>query len=184
MKRSWMIWEIVAWTVFFPAALVLAARRALGYGYSTAEGRVSALLSWYPAAWRERHGPGLREVLHDTIDDDRDGLRVSLDVAREGTIERVHAFDAERALAAALFTVGWLAFMPQGIIAAVFALVDGPPSWFVALYFEGPERWLVIAAMVVVGLVLTDLGLRRRRPAQSAFSYSTQPSAGDIPARS
>ena len=30
MKRSWMIWEIVAWTVFFPVALVLTARRKLG----------------------------------------------------------------------------------------------------------------------------------------------------------
>ena len=83
--------------MFFPAAFVLALRRALGHGTVGPDERVAALLRWYPEAWRERHGEGLSEVLHDTIADDRDGLRVSLDVAREGLVERARAFVPERA---------------------------------------------------------------------------------------
>ena len=142
MKRSSIVWEAVAWTVFFPAALVLVLRRALGYGTTDPDERVSALLSWYPEAWRERHGEGLGEVLHDTIADDRDGLRVSLDVAREGLVERVRAFDPNALLAAVLMTVGWIMFFPQGVVASVMSAFE-IKSWFVALYFEGPERWLV-----------------------------------------
>ncbi len=165
MKRSWMIWEIVAWTVFFPVTLVLLLRRKLGYGYTSPDGRVAALLRWYPEAWRERHGDGLGEVLRDTIDDDRDGLRVSLDVAREGTLERVHAVDPRQVVAAAMLTGGWIAVLPQGIIAALFLAVDGPKSWFLAQYVESPQSWLVIAAMIAGGLVLIDralYGLSRR----------------------
>ena len=100
MKRSWLIWEIVAWTVFFPVALVLAAApQARLRLRRRRRARVAALLRWYPEAWRERHGDGLGELLRDTIEDDRDGLRVSLDVAREGTLERMHAFDPHRAVA-------------------------------------------------------------------------------------
>jgi hypothetical protein len=165
MKRSWEMWEILAWTVFFPVALVLAARRSLGYGYETPEGRVNALLRWYPQAWRERHGGGLGELLRDTIDDDRDGLRVSLDVAREGAIERARAFDPQRAVAAALLTVGWLMFFVQGVVAAVFIAVDGPHSWFLAQFLDSPQSWLVVAAMIAGGLALIDralYGLSRR----------------------
>jgi hypothetical protein len=165
MKRSWVIWEVVAWTVFLPVALVLALRRSLGHGYASPEGRVAALLRWYPEAWRERHGEGLREVLHDTIEDDRDGLRVSLDVAREGVIERARVFDPRSAVAAAMLTVGWIAVLPQGIVAAAFLALDGPRSWFLAQYLESPSSWLVIAAMIAGGLVLIDrslYGLSRR----------------------
>ena len=164
MTRSWMIWEVVAWTVFFPVALVLALRRSLGHGTIGPDERVSALLRWYPEAWRERHGEGLGEVLRDTIADDRDGVRVSLDVAREGLFERARAVVPERLVASIMLTVGWIAFFPQGVIAAAFSFTD-IRSWFLALYFEGPERWLVIAAMIAGGLVLIDRSLwvvRRR----------------------
>jgi hypothetical protein len=129
-------------------------------------GRVAALLSWYPAAWRERHADELGELLRDTIEDDRDGLRVSLDVAREGTLERMHAFDPHRAAAAAMLTVGWIAVLPQGVIAALFLAFDGPKSWFLAQYVESPQSWLVVAAMIAGGLVLIDRALYgfSRRP--------------------
>jgi hypothetical protein len=165
MKRSWVIWEVVAWTVFFPAALVLALHRRLGHGTKGPDERVAALLRWYPEAWRARHGDGLGEVLHDTIAHDRDGVRVSLDVAREGLVERARAFVPERLVASTMLVVGWLAFFPQGVVAAAMALLDGPQSWFLAMHFEGGERWLVIAAMIAGGLLLIDRSLwvvRRR----------------------
>ena len=58
MRRGAVIAEIAAWTLFFPIAIVLMFRRLLGYGQQTPEGRVDALLRWYPARWRERHGAG------------------------------------------------------------------------------------------------------------------------------
>lgn len=155
MKRSAVIWEVVAWIAFFPAALVLVLRRMLGHGTTDPDERVSALLSWYPEAWRERHGEGLGEVLRDTIADDRDGLRVSLNVAREGVVERARAFDPSALLAAVLMTVGWIMFFPQGVVASGLSAFD-VKSWFVALYFDGPERWLVIAAMIAGGLLLIE----------------------------
>ena len=159
MKRSSVIWEIVAWTVFFPAAFVLALRRVLGHGTVGPEERVAALLRWYPEAWRAQHGEGLSEVLRDTIADERDGVRVSLDVAREGIVERARAFVPERFVASIMLMVGWLMFFPQGVVAAVLSFTGVPPTWFVALYFEGGERWLVIAAMIAGGLVLIDRSL-------------------------
>ena len=159
MKRSSMIWEVVAWTVFFPAAFVLALRRMLGHGTVGPEERVAALLRWYPEAWRAQHGEGLSEVLRDTIADERDGVRVSLDVAREGIVERARAFVPERFVASIMLMVGWLMFFPQGVVAAVLSFTEVPPTWFLALYFEGPEQWLVIAAMIAGGLVLIDRSL-------------------------
>ena len=171
-----MIWEVVAWTVFFPAALVLALRRMLGYGTVDPDERVAALLSWYPEAWRERHGEGLGEVLHDTIADDRDGLRVSLDVAREGIVERVRAFDPTRCVAAILLTVGWIMFFPQGVVASACPRSRDPQSWFLALYFEGPERWLVIAAMIAGGLRADRAGVRAGLP-RPRYGLSRRPVA-------
>ena len=158
MKRSAVIWEVVAWTVFFPAAFVLALRRMLGHGTVGPEERVAVLLRWYPEAWRARHGDELGGLLRDTIAGERDSVRVSLDVAREGLVERARAFVPERVVASMMLTVGWLAFFPQGAIAAAFSFTD-LRSWFLALYFEGPERWLVIAAMIAGGLVLIDRSL-------------------------
>jgi hypothetical protein len=155
MKRSSIIWEAVAWTVFFPAAIVLVLRRALGHGAADPDERIAALLRWYPEAWRAKYGEGLSEVLRDTIVDQRDSLRVSLDVAREGVVERVRAFDPNALLAAVLMSVGWIMFFPQGVVASGMSAFD-IKSWFVALYFEGPERWLVIAAMIGGGLLLIE----------------------------
>lgn len=172
MKRSWIILEIAAWSLFFlPVALVLTLRRKLGHGTTTADARVEALLGWYPEAWRAQHGEGLGEVLHDTIEDGRDGLRVSLDVARAGAAERARALDPHRIVAAAMLTVGWLAFFPQGVVAAVLAQIDGiPQSWFLALYLEGPARWLTIAAMIAGGLLLVDRSLWVVRPPQQSVT--------------
>ena len=113
----------------------------LGHGTVGPEERVAALLRWYPEAWRARHGEGLGEVLRDTIADERDGVRVSLDVAREGLVERARAFDpsalrrgdhADRRLDHVL---------PAGRRSRRRVLVrPSPRSWFLALYFEGPER--------------------------------------------
>jgi hypothetical protein len=173
MKRRWITLEVVAWSLFFipvilPVALVLTLRRKLGHGTTTADARIEALLGWYPEAWRARHGEGLREVVQDTIEDGRDGLRVSLDVARTGVAERVRALDPHRMLAAAMLAVGWLAFFSQGFVAALLAQIDGlPPTWFLALHLEGTARWLIIAAMIAGGLVLVDRSLWVVRPQRS-----------------
>ena len=73
-------------------------------------------------------------------------MRVSLDVTRDGLVERARAFVPERLVASIMLTVGWLAFFPQGVVAAAMSIFDGPQSWLLAMYLEGPERWLVIVA--------------------------------------
>jgi hypothetical protein len=177
MKRSSIIWEAVAWTVFFPAALVLALRRMLGHGTAGPDERIAALLRWYPEAWRAKYGEGLGEVLRDTIAGERDSVRVSLDVAREGLVERARAFVPERLVASLMLSAGWIAFFPQGVVAAVLSFTGVPPTWFLALHFESAERWLVIAAMVAGGLVLIDRSLWGRAPVRPRYGLSLRPVA-------
>jgi hypothetical protein len=160
MKRGAIIAEIAAWTLFFPIAIVLIVRRQLGYGYETTEGRVDALLQWYPAPWRQRHGDRFSELLRDTIADGRGDLRMRVDVAREGVAERRRAFRWEGVWSWLLLTVGWIMVLPQGIVAPILGLFDGfPPTWFLALHVDGAERWLVAGGMVAIGLLLIDRGL-------------------------
>jgi hypothetical protein len=168
MKRGLVIAEIAAWTLFFPIAIVLLIRRKLGYGYETAEGRVDALLAWYPAPWRARHAESFSQLLRDAMGDGRDGLRMRLDVARVGVIERKRAFRWESAWASLLLTVGWILVLPQGIVAPILGLFDAPRTWFVALYFDGAERWLVVGGMIGVGLLLSDRGIRIYAPLREA----------------
>lgn len=161
MKRGSVIAEIAAWTLFFPVAIVLMLRRLLGYGRETPEGRVEVLLRWYPARWRERHGETYGQILLDAIADGRGDLRMSLDVAREGVLERRRAFRWDRAWASLLLTVGWIMVVPQGVVATILSFIPGTPqSWFVALYLDGEEQWLVLGGMVAIGLLLLDRGMQ------------------------
>jgi hypothetical protein len=161
VKRGSVIAEIAAWTLFFPVAIALMLRRLLGYGQETPEGRVDALLRWYPERWRERHGETYSQILLDTIADGRGDFRMTLDVAREGVIERGRAFRWDRAWASLLLTVGWIMFFPQGVVAAVLSFIPGmPQSWFVALYVDGAAQFLVLGGMVAIGLLLLDRGLQ------------------------
>jgi hypothetical protein len=164
MKRGLIAAEVAAWTLFFPIAIVLVIRRRLGYGYATPEGRVDALLQWYPAPWRARHGDRFSELLRDMIADGRGDLRMTLDVAREGVIERRRAFRWDRVWAAVLLAVGWIMVLPQGIVAPILGLFDAPRTWFLALYFDDAERWLVAGGMVAIGLLLIDRGIRLGAP--------------------
>ena len=168
MRRGLIVAEIAAWTLFFPIAIVLMIRRQLGYGWKTPDDRVDALLQWYPAPWRRRHGERFSELLRDTMADGRDGLRMRLDVAREGVIERKRAFRRRSASASLLLTVGWIMVLPQGIVAPILGLFDAPRTWFLALYFEGAERWLIVGGMIGIGLLLIDRGIRIYAPLREA----------------
>jgi hypothetical protein len=151
----------VAWIVFFPIAIVLVVRRQLGYGWQTDEARVGALLHWYPAPWRQRHGERFSELLRDTIAGGRADLGARLDIAREGLSEHRREFRWKGLWAWLLLTVGWIMFLPQGLIAPILGLFDEiPPTWFVALHVDGLDRMLVSAGMVGVGVLLIDRGLR------------------------
>jgi hypothetical protein len=70
--------------------------------------------------------------------------------------------------ASLLLTVGWILVLPQGIVAPILGLFDAPRTWFVALYFDGAERWLVVGAMIGVGLLLIDRGIRIYAPLREA----------------
>jgi hypothetical protein len=51
-------------------------------------------------------------------------------------------------------------FFPQGVVAAVLTQFEIPPSWFLALHVGGDEQWLVVGAMVGIGLLLIDRGMQ------------------------
>jgi hypothetical protein len=165
MKPGLIVAEIVAWIVFFPIAIVMMIGRQLGYGWRTDDDKVDALLQWYPAPWRARHGERFTELLRDTMGGGHDDLRSRLDVAREGMIERRREFSWQRAWASLLLTVGWIMVLPQGILAPILGVLGVPNTWFVALYFEGAERWLIAGAMFAVGVLLIDRGIRSYAPA-------------------
>lgn len=166
--------EVVAWVLLFPVAVVMLLLRVLGHGYASVDTRVWALLQWYPAAWRERHGEEFAAILQDAIEGGHDGLRLSLDVARAGIAERVRTLHASRLGAGLAAGLGWTMIIPQGIVAAVLSQVGGvPPSWFLALHVAGPARWLVVGGMVAGGAVLVATSFRLfartcspRRPAR------------------
>jgi hypothetical protein len=85
-----------------------------------------------------------------------------LDVAREGVVERRRAFSMQRVRASLLLTVGWIMALPQGIVAPILGLFD------LALYFDGFERWLVVGAMLGIGLLPIDRGIRIYAPVREA----------------
>jgi hypothetical protein len=166
MRLRSILIETAAWTLFFPIAIVLVVRRQLGYGWRTDEASAAALLHWYPTPWRRRHGDRFSELLRDTITGGRADLPARLDIAREGLSEHRREFSWRGLWSWLLLTVGWIMVLPQGIIAPILGLIDGiPPTWFVALYLEGAERWAVAGAMVAVGLLLIDRGFRMQAPA-------------------
>jgi hypothetical protein len=53
--------------------------------------RVARLLRWYPRDWRARYGEEFEAVLMSSLSDGKDGLRLSLDVAREGVAARLES---------------------------------------------------------------------------------------------
>jgi hypothetical protein len=129
----------------------------------TSERRLARLLAWYPAAWRERHGAAMGELLADAIADGRSGPRMTFDVARAGLAERFGALRREPVQAALLMGLGWLMFFPQGVVAGIFTQLDVPPSWFLALHVGGEAQYLVAGGMAGVGLLLVERGMRRGR---------------------
>jgi hypothetical protein len=149
--------EILAWILVWPLIALLIDRLIHP---NTPERRVGRLLGWYPRAWRERHGDEFGELLHDAIADGRDDRRMTVDVARAGLGERLRATSARRIAGGFLIGTGWTMVIPQGIIAAILAAIGTPPLGFVALRADGAARWLICGAMIAVGLLLVDRGMR------------------------
>jgi uncharacterized membrane protein YeaQ/YmgE (transglycosylase-associated protein family) len=50
---------------------------------------VARLLRWYPSDWRARYGDEFEAMLYSTLNAGKGGVRLSLDVAKEGLIARV-----------------------------------------------------------------------------------------------
>ena len=53
--------------------------------------RAARLMRWYPSDWRARYGPEFESVLYSSLTDGKGGLRLSVDVAREGLLARLEA---------------------------------------------------------------------------------------------
>ena len=151
------IFWILFWTLIWPLGAWAIDRLV---NPRTPERRVERLLSWYPPAWRERHGAAMGELLHDAIADGRDGPRMTVDVAREGAVEWSRGVSDDELKGGALIGVGCIMLFPQGVVAAVLTQFDVPPSWFLALHVEGEARYLVAGAMAGIGLLLVDRGMR------------------------
>ena len=155
--------EMLAWTLVWPLAALLIDRLV---NPRTPERRIARLLAWYPRAWRRRGGEELAELIEDAIAAGRDDFRLTLDVAREGLVERARSLRARRVAGGLLTGIGWTMVIPQGIVAPVLGQIDGfPPGWFLSLQVGGDELWVVAGAMVAVGLLLVDRGMRLLEPA-------------------
>lgn len=152
--------SVVLWTVCWPFVIVwLIAKRAR-------KPRVERLLDWYPAAWRERYGEELAELLRESIGGGRGGLRMSLNVMRAGMAERFDESPATRPLVC--LTLCWVPLIPQGIVAMAFLLTSVPSrSWFLALYVPEPFQWPIAGGMAALGLTLLAVGLADVRAARA-----------------
>ena len=161
VSRFWhVLGAIVFWTVAWPIGIAwLVVRRAR-------KPRIERLLGWYPAAWRERYGEEFAELLRDSVDGGHGGLRLSLNVAREGLAARLDETGISRP--AVCLIVCWTPLIPQGLVPMAF-LLGGVESrsWFLALYMPEPLQWATAGAMVALGLALLVTGLRDvlRKPA-------------------
>jgi hypothetical protein len=158
--------SFVLWTVGWPFLIIwLLVRRAR-------KPRVERLLDWYPAAWRERYGDEFAELLRESIAGGRGGLRLSLDVMREGIAARFDESPATRPLVC--LTLCWVPLIPQGIVPMIFLLTSAPTrSWFLALYVPEPFQWATAAAMFTLGLTMLTIGLADVRRARSSSSTVT-----------
>ena len=163
LAERWGWWSIPAsivfWTLFWwlaPVLLVLwlvRRHRALD--------RVERLRLWYPPAWRERHGADLAELLHDTIEDGRDGPLMSLNVAFEGIAVRLDGVSARLVIAALCWWLAGIAILAQGVVPLILMAVDASNRlWFLALYMPSPLGPFTALAMIGLGLLLLLAALR------------------------
>jgi hypothetical protein len=90
---------------------------------------------------------------------------MTLDVVREGLVQRAVAMDRPVALGALLGIFGSIAAFPQGIVALVMLAVGTTSrSWFLALYVPEPFGWAVAGAMLAAGatMLATVTAMARR----------------------
>lgn len=156
-EMAYRVAELLACLTVIPIVLAVRGLRSAGRGRRSRATRVPELLRWYPAVWRERHGTEMGDLLVDAIVSGRDGVRLTLDVARAGIAERVRTRRASRALGGLTAGLGWTMIFAQGVAVTVLGSIDGlKPGWFVALHVTGPARWLVAGAMVAGGAALVS----------------------------
>jgi hypothetical protein len=168
-RRPWLfaLASIVFWTFLSPLALAWLAlwlierHRALDQSPAARrDRRVRRLLRWYPSDWHARYGDEMAATLHDTMADGQGGLRLSLNVAKEGLATRLAPPARRDALAAICLSLCWLPLFPQGLVPAVIKLTDAPTrSWFLALHLPDAYQWPLIAAMIALGLAMLRVGL-------------------------
>jgi len=143
---------------------------------STQRDEMTALLRWYPAAWRERYGDELVALMQDDVGGKRPTIAFKLSIARAGLRERAHGAGligdqspAQRARAGSLLVLcAWTAFVLAGISFAKaaehysFAL---PPSSRSLPHgaFES------VAGLAIIGAALVTLGALAALPAFVAF---------------
>lgn len=168
-RRPWLfvLASIVFWTLLSPLALVwlvlwlVDRHRALDTSPAAKrERRVARLVRWYPADWLARYGEEMAATLHDTLAEGRGGVRLSVNVAKEGLAVRLAPPARRHALAGACLSLCWIPLFPQGVVPAIMKLSEAPTrSWFLALYVPDALQWPVIAAMVVLGLAMLRAGM-------------------------
>jgi hypothetical protein len=64
------------------------------------------------------------------------------------------------ALVVFLWLTAWCPLFPQGLVAAIFKIIDfRHRSWFLALYLPGPWQWPVILFMITLGIAMYVLAI-------------------------
>ncbi|MFG3442876.1 sensor histidine kinase [Nonomuraea sp. NPDC047897] len=64
------------------------------------------------------------------------------------------------ALVVFLWLTAWCPLFPQGLVAAIFKIIDfRHRSWFLALYLPGPWQWPVILFMIALGIAMYVLAI-------------------------
>jgi hypothetical protein len=153
--------SVVLWVLLWPVGigwlLVAAIRRYRGLDKSpaaTTARRIDRFLSWYPAQWRARYGPELRQLLHDTIDSGHGGARLTLNMVRESAAAH-RMMSTGSTVGALCWSLCWIPLIPQGVVPLILKLTHAPTrAWFLATYLPGALQWPTIAAMLAVGLTM------------------------------
>lgn len=167
-KLGW--WSAVPltifWTLLWPVGLVwLVVSYVSRYATldksldAQAKRRAARFLSWYPEAWRARHGEEFSDAVEGAIREGHGGPALTINVIRESNATRLRY--QPNNIGILFWTICWLPLVGQGLVPMILKLESTKAkAIFLAFYLPHVYQWPFIIAMIAIGLSLLIAALK------------------------